>query len=109
MEKSNTLIELEKMVKSIGEEVIKLDRGDGSIDEYFEDSLDVEYVVDSQMRYRGAMIWVCVGGPSIYIDTYRNKVVGNWGFSDHAEYEIGRVDSVDDYWEQIFEIAKECR
>ena len=47
---------------------------DGGFSRYFEDALDIEYRVDAQLCYKGAIITVAVGGPSIYVDTFEGEV-----------------------------------
>ena len=52
--------------------------------------MDTEYTYDSSGDFLGAEITVCLGGPTISIETRYSKVVGVWG-SDRFErsYEDG--------------------
>lgn len=82
---------------------------DGGFARYFENALDIEYRVDSQLCYRGAFITVAVGGPSIYIDTHRGEVVGLW-WSDKATADIWRTtcNAIDDACEEFYNTARGC-
>lgn len=80
---------------------------DGGFARYFEDALDIEYRVDAQFRYKGAIITVAVGGPSIYVDTFAGEVQGLWG-CDKARANIWRntVNKIDDLFEEYFECLR---
>lgn len=82
---------------------------DGGFARYFEDALDIEYRVDSQLRYRDAIITVAVGGPSVYIDTCAGEVRGYWG-SDKATADIWRrtCNAIDDFFEEEFNCLRGC-
>jgi hypothetical protein len=43
------------------------------------EALDIEYMVSENGHLNGAIITVAIGGPTIWIDTKHNKVVGCWG------------------------------
>lgn len=82
---------------------------DGGFARYFEDALDIEYHVDSQLHYRGAIITVAVGGPSIYVDTYKGEVVGLW-WSDKATAYIWHTtaNAIDDFFEEEYNCLRGC-
>ena len=46
--------------------------------DYLQDMLDIEYTLDSQGNFIGALICVAFGGPSIYINTRHQRVEGYW-------------------------------
>lgn len=52
--------------------------------EYFNDALDIEYMIGYDGEFRGVEIAVTLGGPNVYINTRRGEVVGFWG-TDKAE------------------------
>ena len=54
--------------------------------DYLQDALDIEYRVGSDGQYRSAKILVAFGGPNIWIDTGRKKIIGAW-WGDYAEAE----------------------
>lgn len=82
---------------------------DGGFPRYFEDALDIEYRVDSQLCYKGAIITVAVGGPAIYIDTWAGEVQGFW-WNDTARANIWRkvADQIDDMFEDYFNCLRDC-
>ena len=46
---------------------------------YVSDVLDTEYILDSNFTLIGARLYITLGGPTIYVDTHDNEVVGHWG------------------------------
>jgi len=63
---------------------------DEAFEQFCEGFLDIEYTYASSGEFLGAEITVCLGGPTIWIETRYSKVVGAWG-SDRFErrYEDG--------------------
>lgn len=55
-----------------------------SLSDYFNDTLDIEYRIGSDMAFRSVRIAVTVGGPNVYVDTGRGTVEGFWG-TEHVE------------------------
>lgn len=56
----------------------------GGFARYFEDALDVEYRVDSQLRYKSVIITVALGNPekpAIHVDTFTRRICGYWGYN----------------------------
>lgn len=47
--------------------------------DYINDVLDKEYILDSEFTLIGARLYVTLGGPTIWVDTHDNEVVGHWG------------------------------
>lgn len=112
-------------VKSIAEELEKIARGecykiDGEVvdkdeveddedhDEYtlwdyFEDALDIEYIIHRDKSYKGVRIMITCGGPNIYVSTMTNKVELYW-WSDKASYPISKkvADEIDAYFEELY-------
>lgn len=50
----------------------------GSVYDYLEDVLDIEYIVNSKGEYLGAKVLVAFGGPNIWINTRTKQVEGYW-------------------------------
>ena len=76
---------------------------DGSIDLedlMTNDCLDIEFVLDSQKRYIGAVLLVAFGGPNIRINTRWGQVEGHWEESCYRSFtdNIG----LDDYIKDCF-------
>ena len=89
--------ELKNYVDSIAQDLRKLYDADFSESEreemendgqpfdlwsYFDDALDIEYVISGNGDFRGCIIAVTLGGPNVYVDTRHGIVDGYWG-SDH--------------------------
>lgn len=77
------------------------------LSKYFEDVLDVEIISDLRGEYRGAKIWLALGGPGICLDTREGWVKGYWG-SDYAEYHVQSwaVAAVDEYFSEQWDISR---
>ena len=77
--------------------------GASNLSEYFEDCLDIEYTIDSRGNYLGVCVWICVGGPGIWVDTRDRAVKLAWG-SDRAEAYITSdvVDAIDAIFEEYY-------
>ena len=73
---------------------------------YFDDYLDLSYIVNGSKDYEGVRVWVTIGGPSVYIDTDKGAVVLNWG-GTHSEYYLSSnvVQAVDEIFEEYYDIA----
>ena len=74
-------------VFSDGDEVYEGDVEPASLFDYFNDFLDIDYVVDREKQFKGARIMVTCGGPNIFIDSYRGIVELFW-WTEHATAEI---------------------
>ena len=63
---------------------------DEAFGQFCDSFLDIEYNYSSGGEFLGAEVTVCLGGPTIWIETRYSKVVGVWG-SDRFErsYEDG--------------------
>ena len=70
-----------------GEEILEDDVEPASLFDYFNDFLDIGYVVDREKQFKGARIMVTCGGPNIFIDSYRGIVELFW-WTEHATAEI---------------------
>ena len=74
-----------------------------TIDDYFDDFLDVDYVVGSDKKYKACRVLVAFGGPNIYIDTWEQEVQLSW-WGEHAEAAIptSLCEEIDNYFEMLF-------
>ena len=70
-----------------GKEILEDDVEPASLFDYFNDFLDIGYVVDREKQFKGARIMVTCGGPNIFIDSYRGIVELFW-WTEHATAEI---------------------
>lgn len=87
------MTDLEKMVRNEvkeikalyegfdGEEVQRREDAGENMDlcDYVGGVLDTEYILDSNFTLIGARLYVAMGGPTIWVDTRDNEVVGSWG------------------------------
>ena len=105
--KSETCEEqLRRMCKDIADSItdgLKIDdtSGTGTVTEWMEGTYDIRYLVDRDKRYMGAEILVAGGGPTIWVDTFREQVTGWWG-SDRFEYYFQDNIGLNDYCEEMY-------
>lgn len=68
-----------------------------SLWDYLNDTLDMEWIIDSNRDYKAARFWVALGGPSVWIDTEKKAVCLRWG-GETAEYGLlwDTAEAVDD-------------
>lgn len=61
-----------------------------------DEMIDLRFLVDSDAEYYGALIYVTVGGPTIWVDVRAHAVKGSWGTAT-AEWGITSraVDALD--------------
>ena len=73
--------------KRIGEELEQYSNGEITDEEtgetlslfdYFSDVLDVEYLINSDLSYRAVKVYVTLGGPNVWIDTYNGSIELRW-------------------------------
>ncbi len=69
--------------------------------DWMEGTYDIRYLVDREKRFMGAEILVAGGGPTIWVDTFREKVTGWWG-SDCFEYYFQDNLGLNDYCEEMY-------
>lgn len=77
--------------------------------DWLDDALDITYTMSNDGRMLGARVMVAFGGPSIYVDTFREEVALYW-WCDRATWPIRReaCEELDNYLIEYFEIAKSC-
>ena len=94
----------------------KVDIGDlDDLDEvnmydYFEDHMyDIEYTIGGDFDYRGARVMIACGGPNIYINTNNKRVeLYWWGDTAYAALSDRAVDAIDAYFEDGYNMRREC-
>lgn len=97
--------EWEKKKEELEEKKEELEE-EGDLRSYFDDYLDVDYIVNSSKEYQSARIWVTVGGPGIWIDTDSSTVEISWGSTRKTAYLSYNVrDAIDDIFREIYEIS----
>ncbi len=73
--------------------------------DYLEDVLDIEYIIDSEHRFKGARVLVAFGGPNIWINTRTNTVEG-YRWMDKATAEFEDTLGLNDWLEELYECTK---
>ena len=69
--------------------------------EWMEGTYDIRYLVDRDKRYMGAEIMVAGGGPTVWVDTWRDQVKGWWG-GDKVIVPYADNLGLNDYCEEIY-------
>lgn len=72
--------------------------------DYLYSALDIEFRVGSDRKYKSGEILVAFGGPNIWIDTKREKVIGAW-WSDHFETSFTDRIGLDNALEELYEMG----
>lgn len=62
-----------------GERILEENLEVATIDDYFSDFYDVDFVVGRDKKYKACRVLVAFGGPNIYIDTWKQEVRLEWG------------------------------
>ena len=97
--KSETCEEqLKRMVKDIA---MSINSGEGSADKFMEDTYDIRYLVAQDKSFLGAEILVAGGGPTIWVDTFREQVTGWWG-TDRVQWYYQDNLGLNDYMEEMY-------
>lgn len=91
--------EVEELEEQLEEAKDKTLRG------YFDDYLDLDYIVDRYKRYEHCRVWIGIGGPNICIDTEDAAVKLYWG---STQKQWGISYSVRDEIDAIFEEEYNC-
>ena len=99
--KSETCEEqLRRMCKNIAESISSPGDGDTAHD-WMESTYDIRYLVSSDKSFLGAEILVAGGGPTIWVDTFREQVTGWWG-TDRVQWYFQDNMGLNDYMEEMY-------
>ena len=90
--------QLRRMVKDIADSITS---GEEDAAKWMEDTYDIRYLLDSSRRFLGAEILVAGGGPTIWVDTFREQVTGWWG-TDRVQWYYQDNMGLNDYMEEIY-------
>lgn len=73
--------------------------------DYFNDFLDIEYIVDYEKNYKACCIMVTCGGPNIYVNTWDKKVeLYWWNESGSAWLDNETCAAIDDYASELYDM-----
>ena len=75
-----------------------------TIGDYFDDFYDIDYIVDSNKKYKACRVLVAFGGPNICIDTWMQRVMLSW-WGEYAKAYIpdDLCEQIDDFFKAIYE------
>ena len=97
--KSETCEEqLRRMVRDIADSITS---GERTVSDWTYNIYDIRYLVDSSRRFLGAEILVAGGGPTIWVDTFREQVTGWWG-TDRVQWYYQDNMGLNDYMEEMY-------
>ena len=109
--KSETCEEqLRRMCKDIAESISEPqeitdeetgEKRDETAHDWMEGTYDIRYLVDRDKRFMGAEIMVAGGGPTIWVDTWRDQVKGWWG-GDKVIVPYADNLGLNDYCEEMY-------
>lgn len=75
--------------------------------DYFNDVLDYEYLIDSRLDYKAVKIYVTLGGPTVWIDTYNSTVELRWANEKASYYLLSDIrNEIDDIFEEYYNSCK---
>lgn len=94
-------------VKTMAAEINELEKDYEAFYEYFNDVLDVEYRIASDGSYKGASIYLTLGGPNIWVDTLNGRIELRWG-TDTATWLLNEevVEMIDEMYEEMYNSQK---
>ena len=93
-------------------DVVILDSEDEPTDEmeyrglydFINDALDIEVTCGLSGDYRGAKLYMTVGGPAIWVDTQSGTVEGRWATDSFSKWvDSDAIDALDEAIEEIIE------
>ena len=103
--------ELQDYLENIYTELNEIYEGNATNDEgeqatmwdYFNDPLDFTFTVSCHGEYCGCRVYVTLGGPNVWIDTYNGNIGGAWG-TDRADRWLPReiCDEIDEVFQEYF-------
>tara|TARA_R100000655_G_C2849960_1_gene169344 strand:- start:63 stop:377 length:315 start_codon:yes stop_codon:yes gene_type:complete len=97
--KSETCEEqLKRMVKDIA---MSINSGEESAEKFMDNVYSIRYLVDQNKMFLGAELLVAGGGPTIWVDTFRERVTGWWG-TDRVQWDYQDNIGLNDYCEEMY-------
>lgn len=71
--------------------------------DYFENALDIDYIVNSSKEYKACRIMIAFGGPNIYVNTWERQVQLYW-WNESASFYLSMetCDAIDEWAESYF-------
>lgn len=113
---TTTSKELYEHCGSIKEELYRVFDGEAINDEtgepltmwdYFDDALDIVYMISGNGDFLGCRIAVALGGPNIWIDTYRGEIAGAWGCDRESVWIPAEIcDEISAVFEELYNCTR---
>ena len=76
-----------------------------SMYDYFENALDIDYIVSSSKEYKACRIMIAFGGPNIYVNTWERKVELYWWNESGSFYLSGDAcNAIDECMEEYYAV-----
>ena len=71
--------------------------------DYFENALDIDYIVNSSKEYKACRIMIAFGGPNIYVNTWERQVQLYW-WNESANFYLSTeaCEAIDEWAESYF-------
>ena len=94
---------VEELRQYIDGEITNDDGDQLNIYDYMSDILDFNIMLDSRLEYTACKVYVALGGPTVWIDTYTGTVEIRWAnesASYYLDYDI--IDEINDYFEEFY-------
>ena len=86
-----------------GEEILEDDVEPASLFDYFNDYLDVDYILDNQKQFKAVRVMITCGGPNIFIDSYCGEVqLYWWGERATAELSSDICDEINEIFREFY-------
>lgn len=94
----------EKYFDENTEDIDTLDNYD--IWNYFDDVLDINYIINADRTYNAVRLLVAFGGPNIYIDTFKGVVSLYW-WTEYAECDLRPdvVEAIDTVFDEYYNMC----
>lgn len=74
-----------------------------SLYDYFSNVLDVEYIINNDLSYKAVKVYITLGGPTVWIDTYTGSVELRWATESASYYLLSDViTEIDNIWEECY-------
>lgn len=76
---------------------------EGSAMDYLADALDIQYIVDSDRKYRAARVLIAFGGPNAWINTLTSQLeVAWWSATEYRNLPSDFINGLDDALEELW-------
>lgn len=98
---------LENQVSAINSELEEAYENDELLN-WLENQLAIDYLVSDQLEYKGAVLTVTIGGPTIEVDTFNNSIKAHYGEAEVSGYMSFEVcDELNETLKQLYEVARQ--